>query len=189
MVKQEDVNYYLQDITIKNAWVVIDIEKFLKNYHIKLPNNIVINEKGISFTQFVNWFKTFEFPKTYEECCEVLGIRSDWHLTLELDTPATRDLSVTKEFDYVTKLESLRKLRICRDAYWKIIGERMGLGEPWEPDWTDSSQKYIITYYQGQRILTSGPNVHRCLPFPIEAARDSFNTAFDKLIEDCRDFL
>ena len=28
----------------------------------------------------------------------------------------------------------LQKLIICRDVYWKIYGEQMGLGKPWEPD-------------------------------------------------------
>ena len=45
-------------------------------------------------------------------------------------------------------LDKLQSLLICRDAYWKIAGEQMGLGKPWEPDWKGDSWrqlKYCIT--------------------------------------------
>ena len=41
-------------------------------------------------------------------------------------------------------LEKLQELLICRDAYWKIAGEQMGLGEPWEPDWCNENK---LKYY------------------------------------------
>jgi hypothetical protein len=40
-------------------------------------------------------------------------------------------------------IESFVKLLICRDAYWKIAGEQMGLGKPWEPE--NPTKHYIFT--------------------------------------------
>ena len=136
-----------------------------------------------------------QYPKDYEGCCKVLGIRSDWHLTLELDTPATHDLSVTKEFDYVAKLESLRKLLICRDAYWKLAGEQMGLANPWEPDYSEEDYeqgcpiKYVI-YYTGTHIRKE----RKCTPsyvlsFPTKEMLVSFYENFKDLINDCKELL
>lgn len=136
-----------------------------------------------------------QYPKDYEGCCKVLGIRSDWHLTLELDTPATHDLSVTKEFDYVAKLESLRKLLICRDAYWKLAGEQMGLANPWEPDYSEEDYeqgcpiKYVI-YYTGTHIRKE----RKCTPsyvlsFPTKEMLVSFYDNFKDLINDCKELL
>lgn len=126
-----------------------------------------------------------QYPKTYEECCEVLGIRSDWHLTLELDTPATHDLSVTKEFDYVIKLESLRKLSICRNAYWKIAGKQMGLDTPWEPDWNDEKQdKY--GFYNEVKYTIINPAI---FVFPTTEMRDAFYESFKEWVENCKELL
>jgi hypothetical protein len=75
----------------------------------------------------------------------VLDIESEWHLTSELNKSASCDLCLTKEFEYICKLEAFRKLLICRDAYWKIAGEQLELDKPWEPDWsTESEVKYVI---------------------------------------------
>jgi hypothetical protein len=139
-------------------------------------------------TYFVK--KKPKYPKTYEECCKVLGIRSDWHLTLELDTPAAHDLIVTKEFDYVIKLASLRKLSICRDAYWKISGEQMGLSKPWEPDWSnDGIQKYAIFSDMGDIKCYTTYRRNAIFAFPTEEIRDAFYNNFKELIEECKEFL
>lgn len=130
-----------------------------------------------------------QYPKTYEECCEVLGIRSDWHLTLELDIPATHDLSVTKEFDYVIRLESLRKLSICRNAYWKIAGKQMGLDTPWEPDWKDDSDKYFICYLKDELWMFNIRDCNRFLVFPTKEMRSAFYESFKDLIENCKELL
>lgn len=45
-----------------------------------------------------------EYPKTYEKCCEVLDIESEWHLTFELNNSASCGLCLTKEFEYICKL-------------------------------------------------------------------------------------
>lgn len=142
------------------------------------------------YLEYVNKIRQPQYPKTYEECCEVLGIRSDWHLTLELDTPATHDLSVTKEFDYVVNLESLRKLIICCDAYWKIAGDQMGLGKPWKPNWTNPSErKYCIVNTEGNITKWVQKTTNKIFAFPTEEMRDAFKENFDGDIDLCKEFL
>ena len=82
-----------------------------------------------------------------------------------------------------------RKLINARNAYWKIAGEEMGLGKPWEPDYTEESYeqgspiKYVI-YYTGTHI-TKG---QKCTPsyalsFPTIEMRDAFYENFKEEIE------
>lgn len=136
--------------------------------------------------------KHSEYPKTYEGCCKVLDIQSDWNLTF--NSSASCDLCINKEFEYVCKLEAFRKLLICRDAYWKIAGEKLGLGKPWEPDYKadedgTATVKFCIKNMEGQIkcILTSGSNT--ILAFPNAEMRDAFYEVFKELIEACKELL
>ena len=132
-----------------------------------------------------------KYPKTYEECCKVLNIQSDWHLTFELNNSTSCDLCVNNEFDYVCRLEAFRKLLICRDAYWKITGEEMGLGKPWEPDWdTNENELFVIANYNGTIVKTGWYYVYtKTLVFPTEEMRNAFYENFKELIEQCKELL
>lgn len=124
-----------------------------------------------------------QYPKTYEECCKVLDIQSDWHLTFELNNPASCDLCVKNEFEYVYKLEAFRKLLVCRDAYWKIAGD-------WKPDWNDCENiKYIIGGYDGEIGYDQNYHIHKILAFPTAEMRDAFYENFKELIERCKELL
>lgn len=57
MRTQEEINYYLQDTTIKNARNLLEIESCIKNNNLHLPNNVIIHENGISFAEFYKWFE------------------------------------------------------------------------------------------------------------------------------------
>ena len=57
MRTQEEINYYLQDTTIKNARNLLDIELCINNNNLHLPNNVIIHENGISFAEFYKWFE------------------------------------------------------------------------------------------------------------------------------------
>ena len=119
--------------------------------------------------------KKKEYPKTYCECKDILGL---W------------DIDDTERGYYKTKLiDKLQMLLICRDAYWKIAGEEMGLGKPWEPDWKVETSKYIILCKGGeiQRHITCKHS--RVLAFPAEEMRDVFYENFKELIESCKELL
>ena len=140
-----------------------------EGYIFKDENGNVINA-----TKIVLEKKKKEYPKTYEECCKIL----DWN---------HRDYDrVGYKFDLLCKLQALL---LCRDAYWKIASEEMGLDKPWKPDWLDTNtQKYCI-YYVGNEIKKQPMmEVHHFLAFPTAEMRDAFYENFKELIENCKDF-
>jgi len=114
-----------------------------------------------------------EYPKSLLDCENVLnGVRND-----------------RKKL-----LHKFNELLICRDAYWKIAGEKMGLGKPWEPDYSGTFEhgtpiKYVI-YNIGTHIVKerkSSPN--HILSFPTEEMRDAFYENFKSEIEICKELL
>ena len=162
------------------------------NNEIKLPDGYIFKDENgniINATKIVVEKKEKMYPKTYEECCEILGVDPDNFLTItnyyegEVET-------TDYERGLLSKFASLWGLRICRDAYWKLAGEKMGLGKPWEPDWKDNYQKkWTIIFYQDWINLTCGPSVHFFLAFPTEEMRDAFCENFKVLIERCKELL
>ena len=115
-----------------------------------------------------------QYPKTYEECCEILRIGSYFE-------PEIRN--VTTEECYI--FMKLMKLKRCRDAYWKIAGEEMGLDKPWEPDWYNLSTTHeFIKINKGCFTYSS-----RVLVFPTEEMRDAFYENFKEEIEMCKELL
>ena len=119
----------------------------------------------------------YKYPTTYEECCEnVFGLA---HGGMTVDVP----------MHYSPLIIDFAKLFICRDAYWKIAGEVMGLGKPWEPD-LENEELYCIQNYNKQ-IIKSKTNTafNKILIFPTEEMRDAFYENFKKEIEECKELL
>ncbi len=129
-----------------------------------------------------DWYvvkKKPKYPKTYCECCDVLGYNTSY----DLNNITTHDCV----YDY--KLQTLYRLLICKDAYWKIAGEQMGLGKPWEPDWNYRENKFCIgTYYDKIEKFHVGSQ-NKILAFPTSEIRDTFYENFKDLIETCKQFL
>ena len=121
-----------------------------------------------------------QYPKTYEECCDVLGIGSYFE-------PEIRN-ATTEECHIFMKLMRLKR---CRDAYWKIAGKEMGLGKPWEPDWKKHDKKYIISVFEDAVIYFENETYNRnaILAFPTEEIRDAFYENFKDLIKQCKELL
>ena len=116
-----------------------------------------------------------EYPKTYEECYKIMGVKlSDCYIQ-GYKSPL---------------LEDLQELLICRDAYWKIAGEEMGLGKPWEPDWNNDSQfKYIIICRRDNVNKDTYTAKNCILAFPTKEMRDAFYENFKKEIELVKELL
>jgi hypothetical protein len=123
-----------------------------------------------------------EYPKTYEECLKVLGFN------------VTRKVKETPIFDYDDDIIALQKLKRCRDAYWKIAGEEMGLGKPWKPDYDSGVNKFGIICLNGV-VQESNPttnwerHLNKIFDFPTKEMRDAFKENFDKDLEFCKEFL
>lgn len=127
------------------------------------------------------------YPKTYEECCKVSGIDVSRKFTYE-DMPFYENCSFY-ENDILKMFEALRKLIICRDAYWKLAGEQMGLGKPWKPVWDESEDLYTIHTFNGEIRLSGTAHRNAILVFPTEEMRDTFDVNFENLIEQCKELL
>ena len=91
-------------------------------------------------------------------------------------------------------LTSLQKLLICRDAYWKIAGDDMGLGKPWKPDYDSGVDKYGIICMNGV-VQESNPttnwerHLNKVLDFPTAEMRDAFYENFEVEIKSCKELL
>lgn len=118
-----------------------------------------------------------KYPTTYVECCEVLGY----------DNRETYCVCHTGANERLFK--SLYCLKVCRDAYWKVAGEEMGLGKPWEPDWNELKPKYTIVVIENKLVKHYAITQNYILAFPTEEIRDIFYENFKDLIEKCKKLL
>jgi hypothetical protein len=118
--------------------------------------------------------KQAKYPKTYKECCDVLGIS-----TMDNDAQGYKAYLIIR----------FQELLIARDAYWKIAGEEMGLVEAWEPNWYYDQFKYIILCRRNNIIKDTVTSKNSILAFPTEKMRDAFYENFKDLIEECKMFL
>lgn len=128
------------------------------------------------------------YPTNYDECLDVLSMEYATHYNLRYFTYergfyeyATTD----KLCSLQDKLNILGKLIICRNAYWKIAGDELGLGKPWEPDFDNLSTTHEFIkidkgcFYYSIKLLV----------FPTVEIRDAFYNNFKFLIEQCKELL
>lgn len=127
-----------------------------------------------------------QYPSSYEECCRIVNASPYVKLVYNFADGQTYSYDVDNLHIY----GNLRRLRICRDAYWKIVGEEMGLGKPWEPDWNNVCDKYTIyTVYGNEIWRDTGQTKNTLLAFPTKEMRDAFYENFKDLIETCKELL
>ena len=154
--------------------------EYVRDFGVSLPKGYIFKDENgniINATKIVLEKKKKQYPKTYEECAEVLcecAIMTHGY---------KRDL-----------LNALQKLLICRDAYWKIAGEEMGLGKPWEPDYDSGVDKFGIVYFDNTIMKTCAiarweRHLNKILEFPTEEMRDTFYENFKEEIEICKEIL
>ena len=181
---EEETLIKLTGEAIKNNEMVVSIDEWIlpEGYIFKDENGNVINA-----TKIVLEKKKKEYPKTYEECCYVLGFENT-ELVFEDDY---RNINPPKEqWKRLGLMNQLNKLLICRDAYWKIAGEEMGLSGSWKPDFASCTIKYAITYYNNVVSRYSEVDYNSTiLVFPTEEMRDAFYEAFKDDIEYCKELL
>lgn len=146
---------------------------------IHCPDGYIFKDENgnvINATKIVLEKKKKEYPKTYEECEKILGLE---------------DSIIKGCLGYEYKLlNAFQKLLMCRDAYWKIAGEEMGLGKPWEPDW-DAKDNHFYTIHTFNGKIECSATAHRnaVLIFPTAEMRDAFYENFKELIEICKELL
>ena len=177
---QEEINYWFQENTIKSGMDLSLIEKILHINNLDTPNNIIIHKNGLMYDDFARWYcdevKENTYPKTYKEC---------WKVRFEVDGETTLEEFHNVSGYYSGPLGALQKLLCCRDAYWKIAGEEMGLDEPWKPDYNDLN---VVMYGLYDELKYSIINPSQFV-FPTEEMRDTFYENFKDLIEQCKELL
>ena len=132
-------------------------------------------EEFMAFCECVN--KKPKYPDNYDECVRIA--KNIHGYDIHIDVPAYGEL-----------MESFVKLLICRDAYWKIAGEEMGLNKPWEPDWDHINRKFYCIYNSKNNIVKNVIySENKILAFPTEEMRDVFHENFKDLIEQCKELL
>lgn len=157
----EKSNTVISGINLNSCDYADEVELNLGDYEIEVRDGRTYAVK-----------KKPKYPKTYKECRAILdymvGCMSGYKSSL---------------------LASLQSLLVCRDAYWKIAGEEMGLGKPWKPDWTSGKPFYCVSV--SGNIIGKGKwyTDNKFLAFPTEEMRDTFYENFKELIESCKELL
>lgn len=159
----------------KIAYLSINNEKYADQIEIDLGDDY---EYKFEMNKLYIVKKKPTYPKTFDECCDVLNIPND-----------ERYIDVDVLLDYNKILSAFTKLLVCRDAYWKIAGEELGLGKSWKPDFSDDSLKYNIFSYENEIILSDTHWSNRILIFPTIEMRNTFYENFKDLIEQCKELL
>ena len=162
----------------KDTRIADEVEVILGDYEFVLKDGK---------TYFVK--KQPKYPKTYEECCKVLGINE---LPYMVYTWNRNEEVILQEYQISTieKLDRFRKLLVCRDAYWKIAGEEMGLEKPWEPDFDNENEYKYGLFRLRNSIYKDATCINpTLLIFPTKEMRDAFYNNFKDLIESCKELL
>ena len=139
------------------------------------------------------WFavkKKPKYPKTYEDCCKVLDFCGEYFFTTyEEGIHLPENNNIVKIHQILKSTSILTKLIICRNAYWKIAGDEMGLGKPWEPTHKDS----VFSISRMHSKIVTECHLGGCciFEFPTAEMRDAFKASdeISKLIEECKEFL
>ena len=121
-----------------------------------------------------------QYPKTYKECCVVLGLEDD-----------ETEIAVMGWSSDEAPVEKFMQLLRCRNAYRKIAGKQMGLGKPWEPDFANCTiPHYCIFINHTGDVVKECFYGSRCVfAFPTEEMRDAFYENFKDLTEQCKELL
>lgn len=135
------------------GWGTVRVVKIDKTV-VALPENVnkselVVDKDCKIVTENNKMFlvrKKPDLPKTYDECCNILGAYQQF---------------VFKGIDEWEAVEhtKLIMLRRCRNAYWKLAND-------WKPDWIAKMDKYTITTWKDRIFFDTGTHHNQFLVFP-----------------------
>lgn len=155
--------------------IVFPNEKYADKVELCLGDDYeIVVEDGRTFVQK----KKPKYPKSFQECYCLFYGKQDLTLGCDIMRGA-----------YNNMLECLQMLLICRDVYWRIAGEQMGLDKSCVPDWNESKPKYTIIVIENKLVKHYTLKQNYILAFPTEEMRDAFYENFKDLIEKCKELL
>ena len=150
-------------------------------YIFKDENGNVINTQKIILEK-----KKKEYPKTYEECCRIVNANPCIRLVYNLSDGQ----KYYHDEDNLYLYENFRRLKICRDAYWRIAGQEMGLDKPWEPKLDNNEMIYYVYNVWGKVYESEGLEFeNQIFAFPTAEMRDAFYENFKELIQSVKELL
>lgn len=126
--------------------------------------------------------KSAILPKTYSEACDILGISEFRELYYD-EHPLNGCIRITEyERNQSILMELLRRLIICRDAFWAVLD--------WKPDWNDQNTVKHVMYYQRGKLETNLAYTSKnILAFPDEVSMTKFKERFNYYIKECEELL
>jgi len=175
-----------EDIKEENNVVQFTSKKYPDKIRLDLGTEYeLVQEDGVTYAVK----KHLKLPTSYEDCCTIVNMdaRLSFHLARtyynkEGNTTIMPTLS-NKWHEYMAAFETLRRMIICRDAYWKILND-------WEPNWHNKHEiKYVIVNSGG--IVANSwcwTDVHT-FAFPTQESRDKFLECFKDKLEICKNFI
>lgn len=182
---EEEAGKRSAEITMDTLYKTGITHDVLKERGFNLPDGFHFvdqNGKSIDASKIKLVKNSPYYPKTYDECCDVLNIPNDERY-IDIDVP----------LGYNNLLSVFVKLLICQDAYWKIAGEYLELDKPWEPDWLNPNiDLYVIinsSYNEVYEAKYERGSGQRIFVFPTIEMRDAFRENFKDLIELCKSLL
>lgn len=130
-------------------------------------NGNVIKTNKITFKKV-----TPKYPKTYDECLEILG-----YSLFDVDGKMK---GLPNKY---ASAERLVRIMICYDAFMKVYGG-------WKPDWNDDTTiKYVINCERGNITFNEATCVSSILAFPTKELRQKFYDYFYPMISECKNLL
>lgn len=164
-----DENEVKKDEKLKLVRINMTSENFHDEVEIILGNDFELKTEDDGRIKLVR--KKNELPKTYTECCRLLG--TGFNHYLEYLTNEKR-----KDFEYHLRndLSKLAKLIVCRNAYWKLTG-----------DPSDAVNCYSIIKRNGEPTVTICGNDNKGILAFLECkAAEEFVKNFSRSIKDCK---
>ena len=161
----------LQPVEAKESMGTITIDDFKANTKEWLIDKLKSMSKDNALQAICNIHDELhksQYPKTYEECCEILRIGSYFE-------PEIRNATTEECYIFM----KLMRLKRCRNAYWKIAGD-------WKPDWENPvhNKWFYANINKGNLRYES-----HLLVFPTAEIRDAFYENFKDLIKQCKELL
>ena len=112
------------------------------------------------------------------ECCEVVNASPYVKLVYDISDGQKYSYDV----DNLPICENIRRLKICRDAYWKLAVN-------WKYDVNKTEEYFYIVNKCGRIVKEHYMNFNHILAFPTEEMRDAFFENFKDLIEAVKELL
>ena len=175
-------NKIIKKETMEKEILTID---FTKDQKIADKVEVILGDYEFVLKDGKTYFikKQPKYPKTYEECCKVLGINELPYMVYTWNRNEDVEVILQEhQISTILNLDRFRKLLVCRDAYWKLERD-------WKPDWLYDDTKYILHINSLDICKDMSKHSNYILAFPTEEMRDAFYENFKELIEECKELL